>query len=88
MLRVLEDLLSALAALKQAIGTQDRKGLEDLLGRAQSGRSQWWAERSRGDWRSVEGGKQDFPTVGDVLRQQVGGLGKLFRRGGKPESDG
>jgi prephenate dehydrogenase len=85
--RVLDNLLSALAGLRKEIGEEDRKGLEDRLEHARTGRANWWAERSRGDWRSVEGGKQDFPTVSDVFRQQVGGLGKLFHRGSKPDSD-
>ena len=86
-LRVLDSLVAALTELRNALAQEDRKGLEDLLEHARQGRAKWWSERSRGNWQSVEGGKQEFPKAGDILKQQVGGLGKLFHRKDPSDSD-
>lgn len=85
--RVLDGLLAALTELRNDIDRKDRKGLEDRLEHARLGRAQWWAERARGNWQSVEGGKQEFPKASDILKQQVGGLEKLFHRRDKSDSD-
>jgi prephenate dehydrogenase len=85
--RVLDSLLAALTELRNDIAREDRKGLERRLEHARVGRAQWWAQRLQGDWQTVERGKQEFPRISDVLKQQVGGLGQLFRRKDKSDSD-
>jgi hypothetical protein len=40
-------------------------------------------ERAKGDWLSVEFGRPEMPKVSDILKQQIGGLDKLFGRGRK-----
>lgn len=87
MVRVLDNLLSALTELRNDIDQKDRRGLEDRLEHARLGRAKWWAERSQGNWLSVERGKQEFPRASDILKQQVGGLGKLLHRKDKSDSD-
>jgi len=37
-------------------------------------------ERARGDWSSVESPKPEMPKFSDVMKQQIGGLDKLFMR--------
>lgn len=78
--RVLDSLLAALTELRNDIAKENRESLNDHLEHARVGRAKWWAERSQGNWQSVEGVQQEFPRAADILKQQIGGLGKLFRR--------
>ncbi len=33
-----------------------------------------------GNWQAIEIGRQEMPKVSDILKQQVGGMDKLFGR--------
>lgn len=82
-LRVLDEYIATLASLRKDIAGENRKELQARLERARRGRAQWQLERLKGDWRLVESGGQEMPKFGDLLKQQVGGLDKLFGRGHK-----
>jgi prephenate dehydrogenase len=88
-LRVLDDYIATLASLRKDIAEENKKELQGRLERARQGRAQWQLERAKGDWLSVEFGKPEMPKTIDILKRQIGGLDKLFRRGGrkKPEED-
>ncbi len=83
----LDSLLEELNALRADIAAGKRKELDARLEHARLGLDQWWAERSRADWIGVERGRPDLPKMGDIMKQQIGGLGKIFRRHDKPGGD-
>lgn len=82
-LRVLDAYLASLRVLREAIAAGDRQGLVTHLESARRARANWQLERLKGDWRGVEYGNAELPRMGDILKQQVGGLDKLFGRGRK-----
>jgi len=89
MMRVLDEYIGTLTSLRKDIAEENKTELEARLERARRGRAQWQLERSKGDWQLVEFGGQEIPKIGGILKQQIGGLDKLFRRGGrkKPEAE-
>jgi prephenate dehydrogenase len=87
-IRVLDEYIATLTSLRKDIAEENKKDLQARLDRARRGRAQWQLERAKGDWLSVEFGGQEMPKAGDILKQQVGGLGKIFgRRDKKPDAD-
>ena len=86
-IRVLDEYVATLASLRKDIAEGNKKELQARLERARRGRAQWQLERLKGDWLSVEFGSQEMPKIGDILKQQVGGLDKLFGRGDKKKPD-
>ena len=87
-LRVLDEYIATLASLRKDIADENKKDLQARLEGARRGRAQWQLDRAKGDWLSVEFGDQEIPKIGDIMKQQVGGLGKIFgRRGAKPDED-
>jgi len=84
-LRVLDEYLAVLSSLRNEISDENKKGLQDRFEHASQARARWQLERYKGDWREVEFGRSELPKIGDILKQQVGGLDKLFsRRARKP----
>ena len=82
--RLLDDLIANLTGLRDDISQEDADGLKNHLDAAREGQLKWWQERSAGDWLSVEHGRPEMPKSGDMWKQQIGGLSKLFepkRRG-------
>jgi prephenate dehydrogenase len=86
--RILDNLLFSLQDLRDHIANQNKKGLNSRINHARQGRLNWWAERSKGDWTAVEHGTVEMPDFGNVLQRQLGGMGKLFRRGGDKSGPG
>jgi hypothetical protein len=82
-MRVLDETIATLISLRKDIAEENRQQLQARLELSRQGRNRWLLERGKGDWRSVESGDQEMPTMGGILKQQIGGLDKLFRRGGK-----
>lgn len=79
--RVLDEYIAVLKSLREDIAGEQREGLQTRLERAEKRRAEWRHERAKGDWRLVELGGQPIPKAGDVFwKQQLGGLGGLFRR--------
>lgn len=74
-LRYLDAMLGELAALRAAIDSGVGGELEHALAEGAEARAQWLAERSRGDWRSVEAPAPELPKAGDFLGNLIG-----FRR--------
>ena len=86
--RVLDEYIATLASLRRDIAEENKEELQTRLERARRGRAQWQLERAKGDWLSVESGRQEMPKIGDIMKQQVGGLDKLFgRRDRKPDEE-
>jgi prephenate dehydrogenase len=86
-IRVLDEYILTLASLRKDIAEDNKKELQARLERARRGRAQWLLERLKGDWQAVEFPGQEMPTIGGVLKQQIGGLDKLFGRGGKKRDE-
>jgi len=76
--RLLDELIANLTALRTAIAQEDADDLKSHLETARERQLKWWRERSAGDWLSVERGRPEMPKIGDVWKQQIGGLSKLF----------
>jgi prephenate dehydrogenase len=79
-LRVLDEYMACLASLRKEIQDENKDGLKARLMHAHGGHSQWQLERSKGDWQSVELGRLEMPTMRGILKQQIGGLDKIFGR--------
>ena len=79
-LRVLDAYIAALTSLRNEIASKNKNVLETRLEQARRGRAQWQLDRAKGDWLAVELGAQEMPKVGDILKQQFGGLDKLIGR--------
>jgi prephenate dehydrogenase len=79
-LRVLDGYIAALTSLRNEIASKNKNVLETRLELARRGRAQWQLDRAKGDWLAVEMGRQEMPKVGDILKQQFGGLDKLIGR--------
>ena len=87
-MRVLDEYIATLASLRKDIADENKKELQARLERARRGRAQWQLDRAKGDWLAVEFGGQEMPKASDILKQQVGGLGKIFgRRDKKPDEE-
>jgi prephenate dehydrogenase len=87
MLRLLDEYIATLQSMRVNIADENKKELRARLEAARRGRAQWQLERNKGDWLSVEYGRPEMPKVGDILKQQIGGLDKLFGRGGRKKPD-
>jgi prephenate dehydrogenase len=85
--RLLDDYIATLKSLREEIGGEQAKGLQDRLARILKGRAQWRGERADGNWLPKESLDQEIPTLGDFWKQQLG-LGKLLgQRKKKTEGD-
>jgi hypothetical protein len=82
-LRILDEYIITLASLRKDIADENSKNLQARLDDTRRRRAQWQLERARGDWLVVESEKPEMPKFGDIMKQQIGGLGKLFGRRGK-----
>jgi len=82
--RVLDEYIATLKSLREDLTGEEKDELQARLEATEKRRAAWLQERTKGDWQSVELGGQQLPTASDVfMKQQLGGLGSLFRRGGK-----
>ena len=79
-LRLLDAYIAALTSLRTGIASKNQAELENRIELARRGRAQWQLDRARGDWLAVEMGAQELPKIGDILKQQLGGLDKLVGR--------
>ena len=86
-IRVLDEYIATLASLRNEIASKNKKELQTRFERSRRGRAQWQLDRAKGDWLAVEIGRQDMPKVGDILKQQIGGLDKLFGRRNKKSDE-
>jgi prephenate dehydrogenase len=86
-LRVLDEYVATLASLRKDIAEENKKNLEARLNDTRRRRAQWQLERAKGDWLSVESGRPEIPKVGDIFKQQIGGLDKIFGRRNKKKPE-
>jgi hypothetical protein len=77
-LRLLEDSIAALSAIRMDIEAQDQATLTQRLGRARSGRVKWWHERQSGNWSDETAKVVEMP-------ENPGVFGRLFGVGRKPK---
>ncbi|MGA2504378.1 MAG: prephenate dehydrogenase [Anaerolineales bacterium] len=77
-IRILDAYITTLSSLRKDIAEENTKSLTARLVESHMRHAQWQLERAQGDWLSVEAGRPEMPKVGDIWRQQIGGLGKLF----------
>jgi prephenate dehydrogenase len=79
-IRILDEYLITLASLRKDIADENIKNLKARLDDTRRRRGQWQLERARGDWLTVESSRPEMPRFGDIMKQQIGGLDKLFGR--------
>jgi hypothetical protein len=83
MIRLLDRYIAILTSMRGEIAGNNKKELQTRVEQARRGRAQWQLDRAKGDWLAVESGRQELPKMGDILKQQIGGLDKLFNRRNK-----
>jgi prephenate dehydrogenase len=77
-IRILDEYLITLASLRKDIAEENKKNLQARLDDTHRRHVQWQLERAKGDWLTVESGRLEMPKIGDIMKQQIGGLDKLF----------
>jgi prephenate dehydrogenase len=87
--RVLDEYIAALKSLREDIAGEKKEGLQTRLADVGKRRAEWQQQRAKGDWQSIESRDLPIPKAGDFFwKQQLGGLGDLFRRRDKkPDAD-
>ncbi|HEX7433275.1 MAG TPA: prephenate dehydrogenase/arogenate dehydrogenase family protein [Anaerolineaceae bacterium] len=85
-IRVLDEYIVTLKSLRDEIGDEEKKSLEDHLERIQRAGAQWLRVRADGDWQAIESIEQEIPTFSELWMQQLG-LGKLIGLGQKRKDD-
>jgi prephenate dehydrogenase len=78
--RVVDDAIAALSALREEMVADDLSALQKRIESARDVHEKWLTERAKGDWLTGNFPRTEMPTSGDILRQQIGGLDKLFKR--------
>jgi len=73
MVRLLNDYITSLIALRDEIEAEDRDALSKRLENAWEGRSNWELDRFRADWLDTGGEKIDVPTFGKQLNHMLFG---------------
>lgn len=76
--RVMDNLISALQLFREAIEREDQDDVAGLLERAIQGRAQWWVQRQSANWKAEEMPVGEAPTSGDMF-------GRLFGIRKKPK---
>ena len=79
-LRVLDDYLAMVQLLREKVEKEELKDLRSGIREIVKHLEQWRLDRHQADWKAVEFGRPELPTTGDILKQQLGGLDKLFER--------
>lgn len=64
-MRMLDNLISALRSLRELLASEDAEGLQKLLEHARQGRLLWFKQRHANDWDS--GTRSEIPTTGQIL---------------------
>ncbi len=77
-IRLLDEYIAVLTSLRKDIAEENTRNLQSRLDESKQRRTRWQSERAKGDWLAVESGKQEMPSIGNVWKQQIGGLDKLF----------
>ena len=85
-LRVLDNYIANLQLLREDIDKGEMKDLRSRISEIVKSLELWRLERHQANWRADEFTRQELPKMGDIMRQQLGGLDKLFKRG-KKKSD-
>jgi hypothetical protein len=87
--RVLDEYIATLKSLREDIAGEKKEGLQTRLAEVGKRRAEWQQQRAKGDWQSIESRDLPIPKAGDFFwKQQLGGLGDLFRRRDKkPDAD-
>ena len=80
-IRVLDDYIASLQSMRDQVAGLETKELRTRFAEIVKDLEEWRHERHAGDWRKMEYGRRsELPKTSDILKQQVGGLDKLFGR--------
>ncbi len=71
MLRVVDDVIAVLQAMRDDIERYDTSALEARLERARQGRRLWWSQRQAANWEEIVGSPQ-FSTGAEVFGRLLG----------------
>jgi prephenate dehydrogenase len=69
-LRVMDNAIASMRALRETIAEGDEKGLADIMRNAIKARDEWQAQRQKANWDMVPA--QDLPTAGEIMGRLVG----------------
>jgi prephenate dehydrogenase len=87
-LRLLDAFIDTLTSLRGRIAAGGKEDLTSRLDRTGRDLEQWRHDRHQANWRAAEMSRPEMPTAGEIMKQQLGGLDKLFgRRKKKPGPD-
>jgi prephenate dehydrogenase len=87
-LRVIDGYIATLQSLRDEMAGEEKKGLRPRLEKTGKEMEQWMVDRQQGNWHAGDLVKQETPRMRDILKQQIGGLDKLFGfRGKKKDKD-
>ncbi len=87
-LRLLDAYIDTLTSLRSRIAADGNEDVAARLDRTGRDLEQWRHDRHQANWRVAEMSRPDMPTAGDMMKQQLGGLNKVFgRRKKKSGSD-
>lgn len=70
--RMLDQFLSELRDIRDAIADQDAEALQERLEHAMQGRAEWWRQRLEANWEEKSGQNVALPTGGEVFSRMFG----------------
>ncbi|MGB8980411.1 MAG: prephenate dehydrogenase [Anaerolineales bacterium] len=73
LVRLLNEYITSLIDLRDAIEANDREAVTERLKRALEGRTRWLGERTAGEWLKGEAAPIDAPSFGERLNQMLFG---------------
>jgi prephenate dehydrogenase len=78
--RKLDDIITALQTLRDAISQEDTETLTAGLKNAKDGVNQWWQERGAGNWLSIESPQAEaLPSSSDFMKNLIS-LGSMRKK--------
>jgi hypothetical protein len=80
--RVIDNYIQSLTAMRQAVLNEDQETLEKLIEGSVKGRESWLSERYKGEW-DKPASNTELPSAGEAIGRMF--LGGLIRRRERPE---
>lgn len=71
-LRVMDNLVAALQAIRGDIEQEDADSLDERLERARRGREDWWRQRTASEWTGEDLPKVEIPSASDWFGRLIG----------------
>jgi len=76
-LRVMDDMIASMKALREIIREGDEKALHNHIDEARKARMLWWEQRQQGQWEEDTRLRPALPSAGEAISHMfLGGMGK------------